>query len=142
MTAGAPTIGGLKRLSSYMAGQLASAVSITGGTINAAFRDQNVVTESTATALANNGVSLVSSTAAKTYSIAAPVAGVYKFIRNTAGSSSVLYTGSSLISIGSNSTITRITLAGVDAAVILKGESATKWGIYGAWQSSLVTVSS
>lgn len=34
MTAGAPTIGGLKRLSNYMAGQLKSAVSITGGTIS------------------------------------------------------------------------------------------------------------
>lgn len=36
MTAGAPTIGGLKRLSRYMAGQLASAVAITGGTITGA----------------------------------------------------------------------------------------------------------
>lgn len=34
MTAGAPTIGGLKRLSLYMAGQLKSAVAITGGTIS------------------------------------------------------------------------------------------------------------
>lgn len=34
MTAGAPTIGGMKRLSLYMAGQLKSAVSITGGTIS------------------------------------------------------------------------------------------------------------
>jgi hypothetical protein len=34
MTAGAPTIGGLKRLRTYLAGQLASAVAITGGTID------------------------------------------------------------------------------------------------------------
>lgn len=34
MTAGAPTIGGLKRLSNYLGGQLKSAVSITGGTIS------------------------------------------------------------------------------------------------------------
>lgn len=34
MTAGAPTIGGLKRLSLYLAGQLKSAVSITGGSIS------------------------------------------------------------------------------------------------------------
>lgn len=34
MTAGAPTLGGLKRLSNYLAGQLKSAVSITGGTIS------------------------------------------------------------------------------------------------------------
>lgn len=33
MSSGAPTIGGLKRLSLYMAGQLKNAVSITGGTI-------------------------------------------------------------------------------------------------------------
>ena len=36
MSAGAPTIGGLKRLSNYLAGQLKSAVAITGGTINGA----------------------------------------------------------------------------------------------------------
>lgn len=34
MTAGAPTIGGLKRLSLYLAGQLKSAVSFTGGSID------------------------------------------------------------------------------------------------------------
>ena len=34
MVAGAPTIGGLKRLSLYMAGQLKSAVAITGGSIS------------------------------------------------------------------------------------------------------------
>lgn len=34
MVAGVPVIGGLKRLSLYLAGQLASAVSITGGTIS------------------------------------------------------------------------------------------------------------
>lgn len=34
MTAGAPTIGGIKRLARYLAGQLASAVAITGGTIS------------------------------------------------------------------------------------------------------------
>lgn len=34
MTAGAPTIGGLKRLSQYMAGQLSDDVNITGGTIS------------------------------------------------------------------------------------------------------------
>lgn len=34
MSSGAPTIGGLKRLSRYLAGQLASAVAITGGTIS------------------------------------------------------------------------------------------------------------
>lgn len=33
MSAGAPTIGGLKRLSLYMAGQLASNVTITGGSV-------------------------------------------------------------------------------------------------------------
>lgn len=34
MSSGAPTIGGLKRLSLYLAGQLKSAVSITGGSIS------------------------------------------------------------------------------------------------------------
>jgi len=34
MSAGAPTIGGLKRLAAYLAGQLASSVAITGGAIS------------------------------------------------------------------------------------------------------------
>lgn len=41
MTAGAPTIGGLKRLRTYMAGQLASAVAITGGTISGVTMSNN-----------------------------------------------------------------------------------------------------
>lgn len=34
MSSGAPTIGGLKRLSQFLAGQMANAVNITGGTIS------------------------------------------------------------------------------------------------------------
>lgn len=141
MTAGAPTIGGLKRLSLYMAGQLSSSVSITGGTVTASLRDETVETGTTTASLSATGVSLLTSTAATTYSNSAPVAGGYKFIRNTTAASNIWYTGSSLISIGSNSTITRVTLAGA-ASAILKGETATRWGLYATYPSTLVTLSS
>ncbi len=42
MSSGAPTIGGLKRLSRYMAGQLASAVAITGGIISGVTMSGNI----------------------------------------------------------------------------------------------------
>jgi hypothetical protein len=42
MTAGAPTIGGLKRLSLYMAGQRSNAVAITGGTITGTTQSANI----------------------------------------------------------------------------------------------------
>lgn len=59
MTAGAPTIGGLKRLSSYMAGQLKSAVSITGGTISGVTLS---ATSSTLTTPAITGGTITSAT--------------------------------------------------------------------------------
>lgn len=50
MTAGAPTIGGLKRLATYLAGQLKSAVSITGGTITGVTLNNSVIGGTTAAA--------------------------------------------------------------------------------------------
>lgn len=135
------TIGELKRASLYLAGQLASAVAITGGTVVAKLSDALVETASTATNMSNGGTSLLTSTAATTFTLDAPTAGVYKFIRNTQAASNIAYTGSSLVSIGGNSTQTRITFAG-QSGVMLKGESATKWGIYGPYPSTLVSLSS
>ena len=136
------TIGSLKRLSSYMAGQLASNVTITGGTVTASLRDATVETGTTTANLSATGESILSATAATTYTNSAPVAGGYKFVRNSASTTAnVWYTGSSLISIGSNSTITRITMTG-PSSVILKGETATKWGLFAAYPSTLISLSS
>ncbi len=144
---GAPTIGGLKRLSLYMAGQLASAVAITGGTISgvtvtASLRDTTVETGSTTANLSATGESILGSSVATTYTNAAPVAGGYKFIRNSsATAANIWYTGSTDISIGSNTTVFRITMTG-PSSVILKGESATKWGVFATYPSTLVALSS
>lgn len=51
---GAPTIGGLKRLSLYLAGQLKNAVSITGGSINAVAITSSSIAATTATQVAVN----------------------------------------------------------------------------------------
>ncbi len=149
MTAGAPTIGGLKRLSRYLAGQLASAVVITGGTITGAvvtanLRDSTVEAGSTAAAFANNGVTEFGSTlGTTTYTIAAPVAGIYKFLNHAIGSSLAeqVYSGSSLIKIGENSSVNRINFTAAGQTAPLKGISATKWIFLGA-NSTLVTLSS
>ncbi len=135
------TIGELKRASLYMAGQLASAVAITGGTISAKLSDVLVETGSTTANLNSGGVSLLGSTVGTTYTIGAPNAGVYKYIRNTTTFSNVVYTGSTDISVAPSSTLTRITMAS-QSALVLKGETATRWGIYGTYNSTLISLSS
>ena len=71
MSAGAPTIGGLKRLSAYMAGQLSSAVNITGGTVSGFINRDIVRTSSSVTANATttyaNVTGLSETIAAGTY---------------------------------------------------------------------------
>lgn len=135
------TLGELKRASLYMAGQLASAVAITGGTVVAKLSDALVETGSTTANLNNGGVSLLGSTVGTTYTLDAPTAGVYKWVRNTTTFSNVVYTGSTAISVAPSSTLTRITMAS-QSAILLKGETATRWGIYGTFQSTLISLSS
>lgn len=68
MSAGAPTIGGLKRLSNYMAGQLKSAISITGGAITGVTLDLASTQTGTVTANGTTAVA-VSNTAVTANSV-------------------------------------------------------------------------
>lgn len=91
MTAGAPTIGGLKRLSRYLAGQLSSAVAITGGTITGTTLAGNTITGSisgntvraSATVTANANTTLANITGL----VQTVVPGTYSFRADLAGTS-------------------------------------------------------
>lgn len=76
MTAGAPTIGGLKRLSRYMAGQLASAVAITGGTISGVTLTGNTITGS----ISGNTVRASATITANTNTVLANVTGLVQTV--------------------------------------------------------------
>jgi len=65
MPGGAPTIGGLKRLASYLAGQLKSAVSITGGAISGVTINNSVIGGTTAAAGSFTTVSATGGVTAK-----------------------------------------------------------------------------
>lgn len=152
MTAGAPTIGGLKRLSTLLAGQATNSVAITGGTINgtsvgattrstvdATRLADNVETGSTTTNLLNYGTSLLSSTAATTYTLDAPTkAGIYKYLHSNSASTLIVSAG---IQVGTSSTLTRLTFVG-NSSIALKSESTSAWFPYGAFNSTLITFSS
>lgn len=145
------TIGGLKRLSLYLSGQLKSAVSITGGAIDGTpigatsastvyasrFADA-VETGTTATDLAAGGTSLLSSTAAATYTLPAPTrAGIYKFLHSTSASTMTVATG---IQVGDSSSLTKLVFAG-KSSIFLKSDSTAIWYPYGSYQSTLITLS-
>lgn len=78
MTSGAPTIGGLKRLSNYMAGQLKSAVSITGGTITGTTLSANIESDikRTSSALTANGTTTYANVTGLSATV---VPGTYRF---------------------------------------------------------------
>lgn len=84
MTAGAPTIGGLKRLALYLAGQLKSSVSITGGTISGTTMTGNTISGSISTNTVRTSAS-VTKNASATYANVTGlsqtvVAGTYEFV--------------------------------------------------------------
>jgi len=112
MTAGAPTIGGLKRLSQYMGSQLKSAVAITGGTIAGVVLSTVTLKETVtaASSLANisaNGVTTISSTGTIAYLIDAPVAGVKKYLTVTASTAARTVTTPANVTFdGTNNTAT------------------------------------
>lgn len=150
--AGDVTIGALKRLTLYMAGQLKSAASITGGAIDGTpigattpstvfatrFADA-VETGTTATNLTMGGTSLLSSTAAATYTLDAPTrAGIYKFLHSTSASTMTVSAG---IQIGASSTLTKLVFAGA-SSMMLKSDSTSVWFPYGSYQSTLISLSS
>lgn len=167
MSDGLVTIGALKRLSSYIAGQLKTAVAFTGGTIDgvtiggttpaaatvttltantsvtsASYRNSLVVTETTAANLANSGQSLVASTGGvSAFTMSAPVKGVEKMIRCTASTAASNVTVQTGVQIADNATQTVLNFGG-KCSVLMKAESSILWSIAGGWQSSLVTLSS
>ncbi len=144
MTAGVPTIGGLKRLSNYMAGQLKSAVNITGGTISGVSISSstlvNTVTAgTTATAFTSNGTTTFGSTAAKTFTMVAPVAGVSKLLdlNVTTTATQTIDISPAVIGLPSSS-LTKILMVGTaDQIITLSGLSTSRWALIG--QNSTLT---
>ena len=108
-------------------------------------QDKVVTAETTATNLANTGVSVLgnTTTATQAYLLADPVAGRRKMIVNaslstlsktvTVGSTASGY--SSLTRIGTSDTI--MTFTGANASIELVGVSATKWQIAGMYGTTL-----
>ena len=86
-------------------------------------------TASTAVNVKHFGTTELTSTAAKTYIIDAPVPGTYKEIVNTAGSTKIntVTFGSTVngIQVGGSSVARKITFNGQDQAVICKGITTT-----------------
>lgn len=100
-------------------------------------QDKVVTSETTLTAIANTGVSILSNTTTttKAYLLADPVAGRRKTIMNASGSTlgktvTVASTASGYSSLTTlNSTSTVLTFTTADSSVELIGVSATKWQI-------------
>lgn len=135
------TIGALKRLSNYLAGQLKSSVSITGGTISgvtvsgATLSTANIAVNvedgSTVTSLANNGLSTFGSesTAAATYTLAAPDrAGIVKWLRSDQ-TDTLIKTVNITGTLNDSSTLTKLLFDTNSEAVGLISESTAVWSV-------------
>lgn len=87
---------------------------------------------STATLLKRYGLTILSSTAAKTYVLDAPVIGAYKEIVKSAGSTVIITVsvGTGVI-VGGSTTTTKVLFNGQNDSVILRGVSTTKWHVVG-----------
>lgn len=87
-----------------------------------------IETASTAAALSNIGLSRLTATASKTYSLSAPFAGALKMLHKSAASTKIISVnaGSGVTFDGSNDDMT---FNGADDAAILLGVSATRWVI-------------
>ena len=152
------TIGALKRLTTLMAGQDIDSVDVNGGAIDGtpigaasastgafstlsatgALTNSVIETATTSAALAVNGVSLVSATAAQTYPVPLPTAGCFKYIRVTNATTSRKVTLSSTASgakFGSASDTT-VVMSNTDDALSLRGETSARWGVYGVKEGS------
>jgi len=88
-------------------------------------------TASTATNIKHFGVTELTSTAAKSFTIDAPVPACKKTITMTAGTTTIntVVFGSTVngIQVGGTSTNRKITFNGVDDSVTLRGITTTKW---------------
>lgn len=107
------------------------------------FREPLVAASSSGATLSNSGVSLLSSATAtaRTFSIAAPVAGVYKEIISQASASSLIFSATSTAqtfytSSGVRTGTTSLTLISEPAgdgtfgnSIALRGVSATRWAV-------------
>lgn len=84
---------------------------------------------STAISLARFGLTLLSSTGAKTFVLTAPVLGCYKEIVKTANSTAIvtISCGSGVTIGGSTKVVTKILFNGQNDSVTLRAISATKW---------------
>lgn len=105
--------------------------------------DPNVEIGNTATNIKNSGITTVGSTAAGNFTLDEPQEGVTKYLYCTANSSLgvTVTAGSSLVSIGANSSENKINFTAAGQGCTLAAISATKWALVGK-TSSLVTVSS
>ena len=87
----------------------------------------NPVATTAVTAVTNNGMTVISSTAINNVMVlAAPVVGGFKWIRTSTTFAHILTC--SLANI--NSTYTTVTFGGMDQSIILRGEGSTQWGLY------------
>jgi hypothetical protein len=88
-------------------------------------------TASTGTNLKHYGITEITSTAAKSYTIDAPVPGCYKEIVNAAGTTTIntVVFGSTVngIQVGGLATHRKITFNAQNESVVVKGISTTKW---------------
>lgn len=82
----------------------------------------------TGTAIVNRGLTILTSTTTKTYSLAAPVAGIVKAIICTASGTSVK-TVKSPAGVTVDGTNDDLTFNAANEAVILIGCSSTRWGV-------------
>lgn len=138
MTAGAPTIGGLKRLSLYLAGQLKSAVSITGGTISGVTISNSTISGNISTNTVGCSTQLDKTSDTTLANVAGlvqtVVPGTYAFTINLAGTSNASggwkvafkYTNAVLSSLGATAetytasgvAVTRVTSTTDQASII------------------------
>lgn len=88
---------------------------------------------STATTLTRFGLTLLSSTGAKTFVLGAPTLGCYKELVKTANSTAIttVSCGSGITIGGSTKVVTKILMNGQNDAAVLRGISATKWYLTG-----------
>lgn len=121
------------------------AVSSTSSVTSTQFIDSTALaTASTSTTMSAIGRSLLSSTAATTFPLAAPgtASGVTKFIRLTSGTTSRKIK----ISVSATGTVneadTNITLSNAGDSVTLIGETSTRWGIAGSFVSGVAIATS
>lgn len=98
--------------------------------INANFTDlygnRTITVGDSATVLSASGISTVGSSAASTFTLTAPTAGVSKYLECIGATANVtVNTGSTGVTIGT--TFHNVVFTAADQAIHLVGESATKW---------------